>query len=131
MMVGGQIHGGVALGISNACFEEFTYDAEGQQTHASLADYLMASTADLPAIEVIEHNVPSPHTPLGSKGKGEGPTGMVPGALGNAIEDALSPFSVKITEMPFTPERIWTLIQDAVKAHAGGVGRLRQAPQGR
>ena len=111
MIVRGQVHGGVALGISNACFEEFAYDESGQQSNTSLADYLMASSADLPAIEVIEHNVPSPHTPLGSKGKGEGPTGMVPGALGNALEDALSPFGVKIIEMPFTPEKIWSLIE--------------------
>ena len=58
--------------------------------------------SDIPDIEVIEHNIPSPHTPLGSKGKGEGPTGMAPGALGNAIDDALAPLDVTLTSMPFT-----------------------------
>jgi carbon-monoxide dehydrogenase large subunit len=57
--------------------------------------------------------VPTPHNPLGSKGKGEGPTGMVPGALGNALADALAPLHVSINEMPFTSERIWTSIQRA------------------
>ncbi len=113
MLVRGQIHGGVALGISNAFQEEFLYDAQGGQTTDTLQNYLIASAGDLPHIEVIEHNVPSPHTPLGSKGKGEGPTGMAPGALGNAIEDALSPLGVTLTQMPFTPERIWRLVAQA------------------
>ncbi len=108
-LVRGQIHGGVALGISNAFQEEFVYDAEGRQLTVTLQDYLIASAGDIPTIEVIEHHVPSPHTPLGSKGKGEGPTGMAPGALGNAIEDALAPLGVTLTSMPFTRERIWRL----------------------
>ncbi len=112
-MVRGQIHGGVALGLSNALQEEFVYDEAGRQTNVTLQNYLMASAGDLPDIEVIEHNIPSPHTPLGSKGKGEGPTGMAPGALGNAIEDALSPLGVTLTRMPFTRERIWRLAQSS------------------
>ncbi|MGH8598822.1 MAG: xanthine dehydrogenase family protein molybdopterin-binding subunit, partial [Gammaproteobacteria bacterium] len=115
MIVRGQLHGGIALGISNACSEEFVYTDDGQQLTNTLQDYLIASARDLPHIETFEHNVPTPHNPLGSKGKGEGPTGMVPGALGNALDDALQPFGVKITEMPFTPERLWRAIQ------AGGI----------
>jgi carbon-monoxide dehydrogenase large subunit len=113
MLVRGQIHGGVALGLSNAMQEEFIYDGNGRQTSDTLQNYLMASSGDLPHIEVIEHNIPSPHTPLGSKGKGEGPTGMAPGALGNAIDDALSPLGVTLTTMPFSRERIWRLAQGA------------------
>jgi aerobic carbon-monoxide dehydrogenase large subunit len=116
MLVRGQIQGGVALGLGNAMQEEFVYDADGRQRTDSLQDYLMASAADLPHIEVIEHNIPTPYTPLGSKGKGEGPTGMAPGALGNAIEDALAPFGVTLTSMPFTRERIWRLVQSARQA---------------
>ena len=112
-MVRGQIHGGVALGIGNAMQEEFVYDASGAQLTDTLMDYLMAGARDVPHIEVIENNVPTPHTPLGSKGKGEGPTGMVPGALGNAIEDALVPFGVTIAELPFTRERICKLIKES------------------
>lgn len=110
MIVRGQVHGGVALGIANAVQEEFVYGADGGQLTQTLTDYLIASARDIPYIEVLEHNVPSPHTPLGSKGKGEGPTGMVPGALGNALEDALTPFGVTVNTMPFTSERLWRLI---------------------
>jgi carbon-monoxide dehydrogenase large subunit len=113
MVVRGQVHGGVAMGIGNTCFEEFLYDENGQQLTTTLMDYHLPSALDLPHIETIEHNVPSPHTPLGSKGKGEGTPGMVPAALANAIEDALRPFNVKITQLPLTPERIWKLIQEA------------------
>lgn len=119
MLVRGQIHGGVALGLSNALQEEFVYDANGRQITDTLQNYLIASAADIPHIEVIEHNVPSPHTPLGSKGKGEGPTGMAPGALGNAIDDALSPFEVTLTTMPFTRERIWRLAHSAKEMKEG------------
>jgi len=115
MMVRGQIHGGVALGIGNAMQEAFVYDASGHQLTHTLTEYLMAGAQDVPYIEVLENNVPTPHTPLGSKGKGEGPTGMVPGALGNAIEDALTPFGVTVNELPFTRERIWSLIDQAEK----------------
>jgi aerobic carbon-monoxide dehydrogenase large subunit len=80
----------------------------------------MACAGDVPAIEVIEHNVPTPHTPLGSKGKGEGPTGMAPGALGNAIADALEPFGVVLRELPFSRERIWRLVAEAKAAPAPG-----------
>jgi carbon-monoxide dehydrogenase large subunit len=113
MVVRGQVHGGVAMGIGNACFEEFLYDGNGQQLTTTLMDYHIPSALDLPHIETIEHNVPSPHTPLGSKGKGEGTPGMVPAALANALEDALRPFGVRITQLPLTAERIWKLIQEA------------------
>lgn len=113
MVVRGQIHGGVAMGIGNACMEEFLYDENGQQLTTTLLDYHIPSSLDLPHIETIEHNVPSPHTPLGSKGKGEGTPGMVPAAVANAIDDALRPLGVKIRELPLTPERIWKLIQEA------------------
>ena len=113
MLVRGQVHGGVALGLSNALQEEFVYDAEGKQTTTSLLNYLIASAGDLPSIEVVGHHVPTPFTPLGSKGKGEGPTGMAPGALGNAIADALAPFGVEVREMPMTRERIWRLVAEA------------------
>ncbi|MGD9603633.1 MAG: xanthine dehydrogenase family protein molybdopterin-binding subunit [Gammaproteobacteria bacterium] len=111
LLVRGQIHGGVALGISNAMQEEFVYDADGRQLNTSLQNYLIASAADLPPIDVIAHDIPSPHTPLGSKGKGEGPTGMAPGALGNAIQDALNPLGVTLTRMPFSREHLWRLAQ--------------------
>ena len=113
MIVRGQIYGGVAMGISNTCMEEFIYDENGQQLTTTLLDYHIPSSLDPPHIETIEHNVPSSPTPLGSKGKGEDTPGMAPAAIANALEDALQPLGVKITELPLTPERIWKLIQAA------------------
>ena len=111
MVVRGQIHGGIWMGLSNATSEEYVYDEQGQQLSVTLLDYQMLSAADMPSdIEVIDHSVPSPHTPLGSKGKGEGIPGMVPATLANAIEDALSPFGVTINKLPLKPEYIWRLI---------------------
>jgi len=111
MIVRGQIHGGIWMGLGNATTEEYVYDENGQQLSTTLLDYHMLSAADMPSdIEVIDNSVPSPHTPLGSKGKGEGVPGMVPATLANAIEDALSPFAVTINKLPLKPEYIWRLI---------------------
>lgn len=111
MVVRGQIHGGVWMGLGNATTEEYLYDEQGQQLTATLMDYHLLSAADMPAdFEVIHHDVPSPHTPLGSKGKGEGVPGMVPATLANAIEDALSPFGITINKLPLKPEYIWRLL---------------------
>lgn len=111
MVVRGQIHGGIWMGLGNATTEEYVYDEHGQQLSTTLGDYHMLSAADMPSeIEVIRHDVPSPHTPLGSKGKGEGIPGMVPATLANAIEDALSPFGITINKLPLKPEYIWSLI---------------------
>ena len=111
MLVRGQIHGGIWMGLGNATTEEYVYDENGQQLSTTLLDYHMLSAADMPSdIEVIDNSVPSPHTPLGSKGKGEGVPGMVPATLANAIEDALSPFAITINKLPLKPEYIWRLI---------------------
>jgi carbon-monoxide dehydrogenase large subunit len=111
MVVRGQIHGGVWMGLGNATSEEYVYDEAGQQLTVTLTDYHLLSTMDMPReFEVVHQDVASPHTPLGSKGKGEGVPGMVPAALANAIEDALTPFGVKITELPLKNEYIWRLL---------------------
>jgi len=99
------------MGLGNAMSEENVYDEAGQQLTVTLVDYHLLSAMDMPReFEVIPHDVASPHTPLGSKGKGEGVPGMVPAALANAIEDALTPFGVKITELPLKTEYIWRLL---------------------
>jgi carbon-monoxide dehydrogenase large subunit len=110
MVVRGQTHGGFWMGLGNAS-EEYVYDEAGQQLTVTLVDYHLLSAMDMPReFEVIHHDVVSLHTPLGSKGKGEGVPGMVPAALANAIEDPLTPFGVKITELPLKTEYIWRLL---------------------
>ena len=114
MIVDGQIHGGAVMGISNALFEEFVYDEHGQQLTGDLENYKIATAADVPRVEIIHSdNGPCPYTTLGTRGVGEGTPGSVPGALGNAVSDALSPFGVEVNELPIRPSKLWREIQRA------------------
>jgi carbon-monoxide dehydrogenase large subunit len=112
-IVAGQMHGAIVQGISNACFEQFVYADNGQQLTADFENYKLATAADVPDIEVTHAPTPCPHTPLGSRGIGEGRPSAIPGALSNAICDALSPFGIEITELPLRPDKIWHMIQKA------------------
>lgn len=113
LLLKGQIQGGVTLGISNAILEEFIYDRNGQLITPNLSEYRLLTIKDAPILEILDHHVPTPYTATGGKGKGEGLPMGAPAVLANAIEDALQPFGVKITELPLKPERIWRLLQSA------------------
>lgn len=115
MIVDGQIRGGTTQGIGNALYEDLFYDEQGQLLAGSLMDYLIPTTMETPEIEIIHLETPSSLTQGGVKGMGEGGAIAPPGALANAVADALSPFGVKMNELPITPERIWRQIQQARK----------------
>jgi aerobic carbon-monoxide dehydrogenase large subunit len=110
VIVEGQVHGGVAQGVGGALFEEMAYDAEGQLLTGTLMDYLVPTSMDLPPIETVHLEFPSPRNPLQMKGVGEGGAISPPAAIANAIEDALAPFKVRITETPASPSRVLALI---------------------
>jgi carbon-monoxide dehydrogenase large subunit len=110
MLVDGQIHGGVAQGIGGGLGEEIVYDSAGQLLTGSLMDYAMPRADELPFIETVHLEHLSPRNPLEVKGVGEGGAISPPAALANAIEDALAPFGVRITEGPVTPTRIVALL---------------------
>ncbi|MBI4271210.1 MAG: xanthine dehydrogenase family protein molybdopterin-binding subunit [Candidatus Rokubacteria bacterium] len=110
VIVEGQVHGGVAQGIGGALFEDMAYDETGQLLTGSLMDYAVPRADDLPMIETVHLEFPSPRNPLGVKGLGEGGAISPPAAIANAIEDALAPFGVTITETPVTPARIRALL---------------------
>jgi carbon-monoxide dehydrogenase large subunit len=110
-IVEGQVHGGVAQGVGGALFEEMVYDEAGQLLTGSLMDYAVPKAEDLPLIETVHLEFPSPRNPLGVKGLGEGGAISPPAAIANAIEDALAPFGVRITETPVTAARIVALLQ--------------------
>ena len=116
MIVEGQIHGGVAAGIGNAFYEQLVFDDGGQLLNASLMDYLMPTALDVPPIELGHLETPSPLNPLGAKGVGE--AGAIPtGALfAQAVEDALSGTGVEITEIPLSPSRLFTLMEEASRS---------------
>jgi aerobic carbon-monoxide dehydrogenase large subunit len=107
LVVEGQIQGGVVQGLSNALLEEFIYDDNGQQLTTTFESYKLATAPDVPHVEVTHSFTPCPHTPLGSRGIGEGVPGPVPGALVNAVCDALDPFDIEINELPLRPDKIW------------------------
>jgi aerobic carbon-monoxide dehydrogenase large subunit len=113
-IVEAQVQGGVVQGISNCLFEQFVYDENGQQLTSNFENYKLATAADVPSVEVHhEAGTPCPHTPLGSRGLGEGIPGAVPGAMTNAVCDALAPFGIEIDELPLRPDRIWRALQAA------------------
>jgi len=110
LIVDGQIHGGVALGIANSYYEQLIYDENGQLLNASLADYLIPTATEIPRVEIGHEVTPSPLNPLGSKGVGEGGTIPVPSAFAQAIEDALSDYGLEVLEMPLSPNRLFELV---------------------
>ncbi len=110
LLVDGQVHGGLAQGISQALFEEVRYDEDGNPLSTTLLDYLMPSAAEFPLFERVELETPSPINPLGAKGIGEsGTIGSTP-AVQNAVIDAVSHLGIRHIDMPLTPERVWRAI---------------------
>jgi aerobic carbon-monoxide dehydrogenase large subunit len=106
MLVDEQIRGGIVQGIGGALFEECLYDGDGQFLNANMADYLVPMAAEMPDMVVGHVETPTAESELGAKGAGEAGTAGAPGAIMNAINDALRPFGARVTEMPFTPERV-------------------------
>jgi len=113
MLVEGQIHGGVAQGVAQALYEEFVYDADGNPLTTSLTDYAIPSIGEIPLIETVPMETPTPLNPLGAKGVGEsGTIGSTP-AVQNAVIDAVSHLGVRHIDMPAHPMRVWEAIQAA------------------
>ncbi len=119
LIVDGQIHGGVVHGLGNALFEDVPYSPEGQPLAGSFMDYLIPTAAECPAFEVSHIETPSPHNPLGIKGCGESGTIPATATLIAAIEDALTPFGVRLRNLPLNPERIRKIITEARAAAPG------------
>ena len=117
MIVDGQMVGGIAHGIGNALYEWMGFDAACQPITASLADYLLITSSETPAIDLLHMESPSPLNPLGVKGVGECGVMPVAPAIMSAIEDALSPFRVRIARTPITPAEIAAAVASARLEH--------------
>ena len=114
----GQVHGGLAQGLAQSLWEEFVYGPDGQPRTTNFTDYLVPSTCEVPLFDTIVVETPSPLNPLGAKGIGEsGAVGSTPAAV-NAVLDALAPFGVTHVEMPMSPSRVWSALQQAMAASA-------------
>ena len=105
-VVEGQVAGGVAQGIGMALLEEVVYGEEGQLLSASLMEFLYPSMTDLPDIETLHLETPSPVTEGGIRGLGEAGLVTTPGAIVNAAADALSPFGVTLDRLPLNPDYV-------------------------
>jgi len=118
-LVEGQIHGGIAQGIGQAITERVVFDDDGQLLTATFMDYAMPRAEDMPFVRFETEVIPSTANPLGMKGCGEAGTVGALAAVANAVQDALWPLGLKQVDMPFTPSRVWRLLQQADAGAAG------------
>jgi 3-oxo-Delta1-steroid hydratase/dehydrogenase large subunit len=112
-IVRGMTMGGIAHGIGAALHEEFAYNDEGQLIAQTFMDYLLPSSHEVPAVDIIDHETPSPHTVLGQKGSGESGYLGAPAAIANAVNDALRPLGVSINTLPLKVSKLGDLIAAA------------------
>src|SRR6056297_40730 len=113
MLAEGQVHGGVVQGIGQALTERVVYDEDGQLLTATFMDYAMPRADDVPMIGFSTEAVPSVTNPMGMKGCGEAGTVGALAAVANAAQDAMWGQGVRKADMPFTPQRVWGMLQDA------------------
>jgi len=113
LIVEGQSHGAIALGISGALMEHSAYDADGQLLAASFMDYAIGRADDLPRFEMQHLDTPSPRTPAGIKGMAEGGTMGAIGAVMNAVNDALARRGARLEAQPASAARVWAALRAA------------------
>lgn len=118
LVVEGQVYGGFAHGLGGALLEEFVYDAGGNPQTGTFADYLCITAPETPELTIGHVNTPSPHTPLGAKGMGDGSSILAPTALANAVGDALGTFDVTL---PLTLNKMWAMANGVAYERAGAV----------
>src|SRR6059036_386726 len=112
MIVQGQIHGGLTMGLAPALYEEISYDDNGNIQGGSFIDYLLPTAVETPKWETGHTVTPSPHHPLGAKGVGESATVGAPAAIANAVVDALWHLGVRHIDIPITPAKVWKLLRE-------------------
>jgi aerobic carbon-monoxide dehydrogenase large subunit len=112
MIVEGQIHGGLTMGLAPALYEEISYDEYGNIRGGSFMDYLLPTAVETPKWETDKTCTPSPHHPLGTKGVGESATVGAPAAIANAVVDALWHIGVRHVDIPITPAKVWKLLRE-------------------
>lgn len=112
MIVDGQIHGGLSMGLAPALYEEISYDEAGNCLGGSFIDYLVPTAVETPNWETDKTITPSPHHPFGAKGVGESATVGAPPAIANAVVDALWHLGVRHIDIPMTPSKVWKVLRD-------------------
>jgi carbon-monoxide dehydrogenase large subunit len=112
MIVDGQIHGGLTMGLAPALYEAITYDENGNNLAGTFMDYLLPTAVETPAWELEKTVTPSPHHPIGAKGVGESATVGAPPAIANAVVDALWHLGVRNIDIPITPPKVWAILNE-------------------
>ncbi len=112
MIVEGQVHGGLTMGMAPSLFEEIIYDEHGTMLNGTLMDYLLPTSMETPSWKTGNTVTPSPHHPIGAKGVGESPTVGAPPAIANAVVDALSHLGVRHVDIPITPWKLYGILQE-------------------
>jgi aerobic carbon-monoxide dehydrogenase large subunit len=110
LLAEGQVIGGTAQGLGQCLVEEAAYDEEGNPTFASFVGYSLLTAAEMPPVAARFVESPSPLNPLGAKGIGEGGSIGTPGAVANAVADALGGVRV---DPPFTEDKLWRALGEA------------------
>jgi CO/xanthine dehydrogenase Mo-binding subunit len=105
--------------VGAALLEEYVYDEDGQLLTSTYMDYLLPTINDVPMTEKGIVVTPSPVSPLGAKGCGEGAIHTTPAAVMCAINDALAPLGIRANEVPASPNRLWKLLREAKEGSAG------------
>ncbi len=124
LIVDGQTHGGIVMGLGQALCEACVVDpATGQTLTGSFMDYALLRAADVPSLTTHLNEVVSPTNPLGIKAGGEGGTTPAPAVIASAIADALAPAGVTNIPLPATPDAIWRAIRVAARDQATGTAR--------
>ncbi len=106
-MVEGQIRGGFAQAVGAALFEDLSYGSDGAFLAGTFADYLLPTATEIPPLDILHIETPSPFTPLGAKGVGEGNCMSTPVCLANAVADALC---IAAIDLPLTPAKLTAII---------------------
>ena len=115
MIVDGQIKGGIVHGIGNAIFEHIVHDSDGQPLATNFADYLLPAATEMPPMRTLYTESPTQLNPLGAKGVGEVGTIPAAAAIISAIEDAVSEFAIRISQVPISPHYIRARIEQAMR----------------
>jgi 2-furoyl-CoA dehydrogenase large subunit len=119
-IVRGMTMGGIAHGIGAALYEEFAYNDDGQLIAQTFMDYLLPSSHEVPDVEIIHQETPSPHTVFGQKGSGESGYLGAPAAVANAINDALKPLGISTNSLPIKVSKLGDMIAAAQDKQSKG-----------
>ena len=121
-LVEGQACGAITFGVGGALSEAIQFDDAGRQLTRSFMDYVMPRCEDIPDIAVVHHDSPNPDTYLGLKGAGEAGVGGSAAAVANAVNNALVPLGVALTDLPFNAPAVWSAIH-----RSAGAGDKKEA----